>query len=223
MKLQERNKAISLRKRGLTINEIVAETNFSKASISTWVRHVELTEKQKQRISQKGRSLRSVELRRKSRLVNEQNKRNIIRDMAKGEILGLTQRDLLFIGAMLYLGEGSKKSKGRAAIANSDPTVIQIMIRFFKEVCGVPHEKLRGHIHIHSHLNIKKSEMYWSLVSQIPIKKFYKTYSKKSIASLNKKDNLPYGTFELSVNDTKLFLRIMGWIEKIKELVLEKE
>ena len=85
----------------------------------------------------------------------------------------------------------------------------------------VEDKKFRGHIHIHSHLDVKKAEQYWSRVSTIPRSQFYKTYTKPSIASKGKKDNLPYGTFDIYVNNTKLFLQIIAQIEKIKKLVLQ--
>jgi hypothetical protein len=93
------------------------------------------------------------------------------------------------------------------------------MMRFFKEVCKVPDEKFRGHVHTFSHLNAETAEKYWSEISGIPINQFYKTYSKPSIASLHKKDNLPYGTFQIYVCKTEIFLRIMGWIAGLKEFV----
>lgn len=37
----------------------------------------------------------------------------------------------------------------------------------------------------------------------------------QSRASKCKKDSLPYGTFSMSVNDTVLYLKIMGWLEGI--------
>lgn len=221
MKNIERNKAIILREKGMTINEIVARTGYSKASISVWVRNVELTDEHKKRISQKGRSLRSIELRRQARLRNEKEKRDIFMFEAKNAIKAISQKELMLIGSMLYLGEGTKKSKGSASIANGDPEVIQIMMRFFREVCKVPESKFRGHIHIHPHLNIRGAEKYWSLISGIPLSQFFKTYSKPNISSKNKRDSLPYGTFGIYVHDTKVFLTVMAWIEKIKELVLK--
>ncbi|MDP3962699.1 MAG: hypothetical protein Q8Q03_02435, partial [bacterium] len=128
--------------------------------------------------------------------------------------------ELKTIGIILYLGEGSKKTKGTVALSNSDPSVILIMIRFLKEVCHVPEDKLRGHIHTFAHADIEKTEKYWSYITGIPRKQFYKTYAKPSAASLQKRKTLPFGTFGLSVCDTKLLLTIFGWIEKIKELVI---
>ncbi len=120
---------------------------------------------------------------------------------------------------MLYLAEGGK-TKRITRIANSDPAVIQIMMRFFREICGVAESKFQGHIHTFTHADIKKTEKYWSEITGISRKQFYKTYTKPSVASLQKRQTLPYGTFDIYVCDTKLFLTIMGWIEKIKELTL---
>src|SRR3989338_10682663 len=75
MKLLEKQKARELRKQGKSINEIVKEAGLSKASVSDWVRDINLTHEQRKRISEKGRSFESVERRRKSRLENERAKR----------------------------------------------------------------------------------------------------------------------------------------------------
>ena len=82
----------------------------------------------------------------------------------------------------------------------------------------MPENKFRGHIHTFEHANIEDTEKYWSKMTGIPRTQFYKTYIKPSSASLQKRNALPFGTFDLSVNDTKLLLTILGWMEKIKEL-----
>ena len=220
MKLIEKEKARTLRKKGYSINQIVKETNFSKASISVWVRDIILTKTQKKRLSEKGRSIESIEKRRINRLFNENKKRQTIIEEAKKDFKKISLDELKLIGIILYLGEGAKTNKGTVAVANSDPSVIKIMVRFLKEVCKVPENKLRGHIHTFAHSDIEKTEKYWSQITSIPRKQFYKTYIKPSSASLQKRKTLPFGTFDLSVSNTKLFLTIMGWIEKIKELTV---
>ena len=122
------------------------------------------------------------------------------------------------MGTALYWGEGGKTNKGMARISNSDPEVIRFMMRFFHEIFDVPSKKFRGHVHTFSHLNAEKAELYWSKVSGIPRGQFYKTYSKPSIASKGKSDSLPYGTFQIYVCDTTIFLTIKGWIERLSEL-----
>lgn len=220
MKVVEREKARSLRKKGYSINQIVKEAGCSKASVSVWVRDILLTNKQKIGLSERGRSIESVEKRRINRLFNERKKRQIIMDSAKNDFSSISLDQLKLIGIILYLGEGGKTARGMVRLANSDPDVITIMMQFFRKVCNVPESKFRGHIHTFAHADINKTEIYWSKITGIPRDQFFKTYVKSSTASLHKRDTLPFGTFDICVCDTRLFLTIMGWIEKIKYLVI---
>jgi hypothetical protein len=221
MKIVEKEKAIHLRRQGKSINQIVLETGSSKASVSVWVRNIKLTPAQLRKLSLKGRSVASIEKRRLSRLVNEQKKKRLIIDEAKRDFQRISLSELKLIGIILYLGEGTKSNKGMVVITNSDPEVIKIAAKFLREVCHVPESKFRGHIHTFLDADIRKTEEYWSKVSGIPTSQFYKTYVKPSSASLQKKKTLQFGTFSISTNDTKLFLKIIGWIEKIKELLVK--
>lgn len=222
MKLIEKEKAIILRKKGYSINQIIKETGFSKASVSVWVRNIILTKEQRKKLSERGRSIESIEKRRISRLFNENAKRRAVIDEAKKDFLRISPEDLKLIGIILYLGEGAKKSRNIVSVANSDPLIIKIMMRFLREICDVPENKFRGQIHTFAHANLEKTERYWSKITGIARRQFYKTYIKPSSASLQKRETLPFGTFDLSVNDTKLLLRILGWIEKIEELTVIK-
>ena len=89
-------------------------------------------------------------------------------------------------------------------------------MKFFKEVCIVNPEKIRGHINTFNHANVKNTELYWSKITGIPTKQFFKTYQKNSSASLYKRNTLPNGTLQIYVLDTKLYFRIMGWMDYLR-------
>ncbi len=219
MKKKEQTKAIELRKKGLSIGEIAKKLEVAKSSVSVWVREVVLTKNQLDNLEANKNSFEVIERRRSKRLSNEKEKRQVIMDAAAKEIKTISRKDLQMIGLCLYLGEGAKTQRGAVKLANSDPDVIKIMMKYFREVCLVPEKKFRAHIHTYSHLSVEKAESYWSKVTGIPRGQFFKTYSNPSVASLGKKDSTPYGTVDLTVCDTKLFLSIMGQIEKIKLLL----
>jgi len=222
MKLIEKEKARALRKRGKSINQIVKEAGLTKSSVSLWVRDIVLTKAQKNKLSERGRSVESIEKRRLVRLSNEQAKRQVVIDKAKKDFNFISLEQLKLVGIILYLGEGGKTERGVARLSNSDPVVIKIMMRFFREICEVPEEKFRGNVHTFAHADVEKTEKYWSKITGIPRSQFHKTYIKPSSASLQKRYTLPFGTFSINVCDTKLFLTIMGWIERIKELTVGK-
>jgi hypothetical protein len=221
MKIIERERARVLRKQGKSMNQIIKETGFSKASVSFWTRDIVLTKAQRNKISKRGRSVESIEKRRLSRLFNINNKRKAIIETAKKDFSDLSPRDLKLIGTMIYWGEGGKTGNWSVRLANSDPLVIRVMMRFFREICKVPEDKFHAHVHTFENADVEKTEKYWSEISGISRKQFYKTYIKPSIASLQKRKTLPNGTLDIYVHNTKLFLTIMGWIEKVSELVLQ--
>jgi len=218
MKAKKKKLARELRKQGWSLNEIRHKLRVAKSSVSIWVRDIELTSKQKQELSKKGIKKEVIEKRRRTRLERESARRQIIIDKAKNELKGFSKRDLWLIGAALYWGEGAKTLRSNVQFSNSDPRSIQLMIRFFRKICNVPKNKFRGHINIHPHLNAKRAEKYWHNITGIPLNQFYKTSKQQSKASKRKKDTLPYGTFNIEICNTELFLKIKGWIEKIYEL-----
>ncbi len=219
MKEKEKQNARRLREKGESIKSIAISLHVAKSSVSIWVRDIILTKKQRETLSEKGVRKEVVEKRRTSRLANEQKKREEVMLLAGKDIIKISKHELRLIGLCLYWGEGGKTNHGVARISNSDPAVIQVMMRFFREVCFVKDENFRGHIHTYSHLNAQEAEIYWSKIAGISRKQLYKTYIKKSISSQGKRDKLPFGTFEIYVCNTKLFLSIMGQIEKLKKIL----
>lgn len=215
MKIEAKLQAIELRKKGLAMGEIAHQLGVAKSSVSYWVRDVKLTKAQRSKLNANGHSVDAIEKRRLSRLKNTHAKRAAIMAAATDEAESLKNNPLWCIGVALYWGEGGK-TQNMARIANSDPAVITTMMRFFSEVCEVPKDKFRGHIHTFAHCDVRKAEQYWSNVSTIPQTQFFKTYKKQSSASKHKRDQLPYGTFQIYVHDTNVFFRLMGWIEYLK-------
>lgn len=221
MKSKEKKHARALRKKGFSIKEISAKLTIAKSSASLWVRDIELTRLQKKRLSAKGHSFEVIEKRRAKRLHNENAKRQIIIDSAKREVRSISNDGLFLIGVSLYWAEGSKTKRGVVEFSNSDPRLVLLMKRFFTEICAVPEEKLRGHVYLHPHLDANKAERYWSRVTGVPRRQFYKTSQQHNRASKGKKDSLPFGTFSINICSTELFLRIVGWTEGICDTLLQ--
>lgn len=198
------------------MGEIARQLRVSKSSVSYWVRDIKLTNSQRKKLNENGHSIDAIEKRRIARLKTTQNRRKLLVESALKEATSLKFDPLWCVGVSLYWGEGGK-TQNMTRLSNSDPEVIRLMMNFFRKICRVPEQKFRGHVHTFSHLNAASAENYWSRVSNIPKKNFYKTYVKKSSASKDKRDTLQYGTFQIYIHDTKLFFRIMGWIEYLKK------
>jgi predicted transcriptional regulator len=215
MKSFEQYKAKNMRRQGHSLNEITDALGVAKSSVSMWVRNIQLTKRQEKRLSTKGHSLGVIERRRKTRLANEHRRRQVIIDQAATDIGKVSKENLLFFGIAAYWGEGRKSSRGSVEFSNSDPYFVEVMMRFFKEVCRVPDHKFRGRLFLHAHLDAQKAERYWKVVSGIPTSQFQKTVIQKN-KTIHHKDTLPMGTFTIGIYDTELFLKIVGWTEGFK-------
>lgn len=217
MKVQAKKEAIRLRKKGLPMGEIAKKLNVAKSSVSYWVRDVRLSESKLKKLKQNSHTIEVVEKRRVARLENTDRRRQKVREVALADIERLKGDPLWYVGVSLYWGEGGKTQQ-TARLSNSDPAVIRVMMKFFRETCEIPEEKFRGHLHTFEGADIESDEKFWSEVSQIPRQYFYKTYSKQSLSSKRKRKTLEHGTFQIYVHDSDFFFRLMTWIEYLKKL-----
>ena len=158
-----RHRAIQLRKFGYSIKTIAKELDAAQSSVSIWVRDVQLTASQKNRLQANMHSSEAIEKRRQARLASELAKRTAIIDAATLAVSSMTKYELFLVGIALYWAEGTK-TQSTVEFTNGDPNMIRLMMVFFREVCNVDERKIRAHIHIHESLNVQAAEIYWQNV-----------------------------------------------------------
>ncbi|MCX5697220.1 MAG: hypothetical protein NTU54_04555 [Candidatus Omnitrophica bacterium] len=214
---EKKDFVVGLRRRGLSYREIKGEVPFtlSKSTISSWCKDIELTARQKNRLelifkdgSYRGRlaGSKTTQIRRAKEVAG-------IREQAKSEISSLTENEFKLAGLMLYWAEGAKSRY--VDITNSDPALIKFMTDWLRLICGVPEERFRACLHLHSGQNEKQIKAYWSKLTNIPIEQFSKSYIKQE-GSGYRKNILYKGTIKIRVCDSNLLHKILGWIEGIK-------
>lgn len=209
MKIEEKNKAIRLRKGGKSYGEILKQLSVSKSTLSLWLRDIELTEKQKSLLLKGRQKSRYAGAKAKQRQRIERTKQII--EESKREVKRFWNDPLFLAGLMLYWAEGDKSDNTEnVKFSNSDPSLIQLIMRWFREICKVPEKKFRITIHIHELHCRSRTERYWSKITNIPLSQFYKTQIKQT--SLRQRRNILYdGTCAVSVSNRDLFRRIKGW------------
>ena len=111
---------------------------------------------------------------------------------------------------MLYWAEGTKRGEEMVNFSNSDPNMINLMMKWFRKICQVKEERFRIQVHIHSLLTPQYVKNYWSKLTGISIKQFHKLMIKKTSLG-HRKNILYYGTCCIRVCDKNLFRKIMGW------------
>lgn len=215
MKVKEREKAIQLRKDGLTYKEILDQLAVSKGSLSYWLQEVELTDSQKLRIYGKNLDIRRkfIDYNRQKQQKVMYEKENILKK-SQQEISSLSKQELKLVGIALYWAEGYKASAAKSVeFVNSDPAMISLIMKWFREICNVPEDKFRVRIQIHNPSSINDAVKFWSKKTGLSSKQFTKPYIKISPTSKGRaKKLLPYGICHIRISSTSLLTRIKGWV-----------
>jgi len=219
-RIKEKNKVLKLRQKGRSINEIAKKLDVPKSTVSQWCRDVQLTQEQIERLakrqesgSYKGR-MKFLERIRRERM--EEIAR--LRKEGLKEIGNLNKRDLFIAGIAMYWSEGYTYPGGdQVGFTNSDPKMILFILKWLREICKIPVEKLSLQIKINKlHKNrIRDVENYWSKLTKVSLNQFNKTILiKSSIKKIYPNANVHYGTLRIVVRQgTKLRRKIHGWIE----------
>lgn len=222
MKQELKEKALILRRNGFTYSEILKKIPVAKSTLSLWLRSVGLSQRQKQRLTEKKLiSMRKGwEARRKQRRTITES----IKQKARSDIKTINNKELWLLGVMLYWAEGSKeKIGGRSSgiiFSNSDSYMIKIFLKWLKAIFDITGDKLTFQIYIHDNCKEKTQKVmdYWSEVAGYPMHKFGKIYFKKHNPKTRRKNqgNDYYGLMRIIVKkSTNLNRQIAGWIEGI--------
>lgn len=217
---QDKNKAISLRKQGLSYSEILKKISVAKSTLSLWLHSVALSKHQSQRLTEKKlkSAMRGAQTRRKQRIDNA----NAIYQKSGGEIGNISKRELLLIGSALYWAEGSKQKEHNVSqgviFGNSDPNMIRLFLVFAKDILGVEDDAIKFELYIHRTGNVPRAVKYWVGELREPKSKFSTVYFKNGNANTKRKNISEnyHGLVRVRVlKSASLNRRITGWIQGI--------
>ncbi|MBU6447488.1 hypothetical protein KGQ24_01435 [Patescibacteria group bacterium] len=191
-----KEKAIALRKQGLSYEDILKEIPVAKSTISKWCKLIPLTSAQEARLKGSyGDRFKGIEAAQKMFWDKRLNAFN------KGVVLCASHQDDSFFtaGLMLYWAEGSKTNG--PAITNSSPEVIRIMFLWFKKYFAVADSSAVLQLHLHSGQDEKKVKRFWSDILGNSTVHFSKSFVKPE-GSGYKKNLLYMGTVKMRIKGT---------------------
>ncbi len=209
LKWQLKEKARELRKLGWTYKEITKKVPVHKTTLSVWCKDIELTSEQI--IFHGGRYANGLKGA-KANQIKREKEIGDISTQARLEIYPLSEYDFKIAGAMLYWAEGDKTHG--LGISNSDPRLIEFIMKWFREICGVTEEKIKATLYLHTGLDEGETKKYWSFLTGISLNRFGKTIFKEE-GTASKKDKKYKGTIKINVFDENLKHRILSWIKVI--------
>ena len=126
------------------------------------------------------------------------------------------QERLRIAGLMLYWAEGAKH-RCVVDLANSDPGIILIFLRFLREICGVAESRLRVYLFVYEGQNIDEICRYWSELTHIPESQFIKPYVSKFRLGRVRQTVLPRGVAHIRYSDKRLLEFLLSSIRNEME------
>ena len=216
-KVLEKEKAVTMRRKGLSYKDILAELKVSKSSLSLWLKDLPLTEDEKRYLKSRrdtnishGR-IKAASSFRQMRLEREK----VIFKEAKQEFVQFSSDPLFHVGVALYWAEGAKRSNS-FAFTNSDEEMIRVMLSWVESFFKIVREEIGVRLYTHKPFADEKQEEYWAKAINVPLLNFRRTVYKKS-ASLSKKRPGYKGCLRIQLGKTVHFKKIQFWQQMLIE------
>lgn len=214
-KVQQKNKAIEMRKRGASYSDILKEVPVAKSSLSLWLKNIPLTEDEKAVLKKRkdanisrGR-IKAAAANRKNRLDRQEQAFSEARKVFECYKTSPT----FLTGIALYWAEGSKRSYGFQFI-NSDEDMINFMISWSEKYLNVPKDDIMCRLYTHAFCAHEGHEEYWSRVTGIPISNFKKTIHKTEGLGVKKRPNYK-GCLRLELVGIGFLWKMKFWKEML--------
>ena len=175
----EKERAISLRKKGFSLSEISSILRVAKSSASLWVKGVPLSRKAKQSIEQKRSDARER--------AAATHRKQVDKKLTDASIYGREVVDKAAINAdtarllcaIMYWCEGTKIRRSEIlGFTNSDPLVIASFLSLLRAGFSIDERKLRMTLHVHDYHDPGTQLRFWSKVTTIPLSQFHRPYRK---------------------------------------------
>lgn len=209
---KDKNRALALRREGKSYGEISKALGISKSTLSDWFRSNSWSHNLSRGLSEKAKRDSSFRI----RLMNEARRKKLdalyseaVRE-AKREF-SLYKNDPLFIsGIAVYWGEGDKVSLNTARISNTDPTMIELFVRFLRKFSKVEENRIRAYVLLYPDLKSEKCENFWRSASGLRKQNFNKSIT---IKGRHKTRRLKYGVCSVGVSSSYFKRKMIAWMQ----------
>ena len=215
--------AQTLRKKGFSLRDISLRLSISKSSASMWCRGIPLSKEQVQELLRlKDKNMARGRLR--GALFQKMKKIKTIQRAEKEakKLKSLRKKEFFIAGLALYLAEGSKRM-GRVQFVNSDPKVINFMLKWFKHFYNITSADIRctvliNQVHRSRDAEIKK---FWQKYLKIKSKQFTDIrYIKAKQKKIYANHNNYFGTFSFRINkSSKLLYTLNAFSSRLLTLI----
>lgn len=176
---QKLEQALSLRKRGFTLEEIAKICEISKSTASKWLKNkafsADVTRQNKARAG--AENAKRLKLISKARGAERKQRYADAVSSAKVEFAHYRTQPAFVAGVALYMAAGSDSSDvARIRFSHIEADLHRTFQHFAAEYLGVSREKIHLWLQLYQGANEEKAVKAWSKRSGIPYARFYKNH-----------------------------------------------
>lgn len=220
--LEYKPQALQLRKEGLSIRKIEQDLGIARSTLSGWFNEVQLSAAQKKVLLKKRQA--GLQLAREKasawHRADRQKRLYVYLKEAEGTLNGLdfkNERILELALAMLYLGEGAKKSDN-LRVSNSSPLILKTLISILQKIYKIDVQKIKCSLNLRADQDSEEMKRFWSKELSIPLENFTYVYIDKR-TSVTKTYPWYKGVCMVRIGTTAMKERLMyvanGFCERI--------
>lgn len=213
----DREKVFALRKRGWSYNLIHKKLGVPKSTLSDWLSGISWSKIIQKDLTQRAflKVYPQLQAMNRERMLKWEKWREAARQEAEKNFIAFSQDRLFIAGIMIYWGDGDKNPKNPVRISNTDPHLLNIFVKFLKNTCALPEDKVKAHMILHPDLDELTCKRYWSSLIGINQTFFYKT---QVIQGRHKTRKLAYGICSVEVSSRQLKEKILVWIKHMPRI-----
>ncbi|MEK7107383.1 MAG: hypothetical protein AAB899_04330 [Patescibacteria group bacterium] len=215
--VQEKGRAIALRKKGYSYRDILREVHVSKSSISLWLQDLPLTKDEKTYLKSRRDSNISRGRMRAAASLHELrlSRDNVLLQEARKEFVLYREVSLFTTGIALYWAEGSKRTSV-FSFANSDSEMINLMLSWIERFFGVGRKAIKVRLYIHKPYAHENCESWWSREISVPLSNFQKTIYKPTGLLVKKRPDYK-GCLRIELGTTYRLRKMQFWQQMLIE------
>jgi AcrR family transcriptional regulator len=208
-----REKARELRQeKALTIDEIAQRLAVGRTTVFYWVGDMPRPTRCTRR---KGRAhqLGSRAMQRRYQRMREE-----YYELGAWEFPRLCREPAFRDFVCMYMAEGFKRNRNTVALANSDPAIIVLAARWFREFSN---RKLGYQVQHHADQDLELLKTFWGETLSVD-PELIQFQRKSNSSQLRRRTwRCRHGVLTVRTNDTYFRARLEGWMTRLKELWLE--
>ena len=214
-----RHEAVTLRRHGVTYDEILERYGVAKSTLWHWLKTEGLVESDPQRLT----NLKRAAQRRGAAAQHQKRLRSMhaTMDRAAQDVGALSMRELWLVGVALYWAEGAKQREGatvshRAIFSNMDPRMLRLYLAWLVHCCRVDPAAITIELSLHERADADVARQFWAREIPHPAVATCPVHWKRHNPSPHRQNvgRDYHGLLRIVVRrSTELNRRIAGWIQ----------